>query len=86
MNLLLGQRHSLLLSHAYIDLHDVKCQSVLHIFRNKVTILPMTVCNPKVPQVLNLREVFDHKEVVLVCLRDAIASLTRSCQVRKLTH
>ena len=75
-----------MLTHCYVDLHNVKSQLVFNIFRNKMSILAMPIANSKVPQIFDLCKVFDHKKVVLICLGNPVSRLSCSCQICKLCN
>lgn len=46
----------------------------------------MAIAHAKVPEVLDLSEIFNHEEVILVCLRDSVGCLTGSSQVCELSN
>ena len=71
----LGHPQSFTLLQSDINLHDIKCQPILHILTDIVSILAMAITDAEVPQILNFGEVFDDEEVVLVRLRDTVGSL-----------
>lgn len=67
-----------------IHFHDVKCELILNILTDVVAVLTMAIAHTKVPQILDLGEIFDDKEVVLVGFSHTIGCLTGPCQVGKL--
>ena len=73
--LIFGHFQSLLLFICNIYLHDVESELILDVLTNVVSILTMAITNTKVPQILDLGEVFDNKEVVLVCFSHTVSGL-----------
>ena len=51
-----------------------------------MSVLPMAISHPKVPQVLNLSKVLDHEEVVLVLLGVSFSIFAGSSQVGERIH
>ena len=49
-----------------------------------MTILSMAIAHAEIPQVLNLGEILNHKEVVLVCLGLAVPGFAWTSQIGKL--
>ena len=76
----------MLVFHRYVNFHDIKCKFVFYILTDIVTILSMAIAHAKVPEVLDLSEIFNHEEVILVCLRDSVGCLTGSSQVCELSN
>ena len=69
-----------------VDLHDVQGELVLDVLAHVVTVLTMAIAHSKVPQILDLSEVFDNEEIVLICLGYTLTGLTWPCQICKLGH
>ena len=67
-----------------IHFHDVECELILNILTDVVAVLTMAIAHTKVPQILDLGEIFDYKEVVLVGFSHTIGCLAGPCQVGKL--